>query len=107
MASYAVTPNAALAGRTEQTGTPEFPANIFYVDPDEFAEFTRELTALSEIASDGNPELQRDELIDRSVIRFIDDRVLGSPLLTPEAPAPSADEIGDPPNYYVRVGSEA
>jgi hypothetical protein len=70
MASYAVTPNAALAGRTEQTGTPEFPANIFYVDPDEFAEFTRELTALSEIASDGNPELQRDELIDRSVIRF-------------------------------------
>jgi hypothetical protein len=79
--SYAVTPNAELAGTVERIGTGDEPGTAFYVSPQEFSGFQAELEALTDIASDSNPTIHRDEILDRGVIRFIEDKVLGSGLL--------------------------
>lgn len=79
--TYSVTPNAGRAGRTERIGPLDPPSTVFYVTPDEFAAFTRELAELAELTGSISDSLHRDDVIDRSVIRFIDEQVLESPFL--------------------------
>ncbi|GIE84738.1 hypothetical protein [Actinoplanes regularis] len=81
---YSVTPDDTRAGTVGEVGSEESPATVFYVTGEEFAAFTTELWELAEIASGGNPRVRRDELLDRAVIRFIEDRVVGSGRLRPE-----------------------
>jgi hypothetical protein len=89
-ASYTVTPHPALAGTTDRFAFGTMPCTVFYVSPAEYAGYAAELEELAEIASDANPRLRRDDLLDRAVIRFVDRQVLGSPLLAPL----DADTVG-------------
>ena len=90
---YVVTPNERQAGRVEQIREPERLRLVFYVTHDEFTTFAAELADLAEIASDAVPELRRGELLDRAVVRFLDERVLGDPRVLEER----GDAVGRAP----------
>ncbi|GAA2867383.1 hypothetical protein Acy02nite_10220 [Actinoplanes cyaneus] len=86
---YTVTPNVALAGRTERFIRPwawedQQQAVVFYVSPAEFAVLLDDLAALADTeAGNVHSVVRRDKVLDHPVIRFIEDRVLTSPLLDP------------------------
>ncbi|BCY06433.1 hypothetical protein [Actinoplanes sp. L3-i22] len=81
---YSITPDDTRAGTIRDVGIPDEPATVFYVTGEQFAGFVAELWELAEIASDSNPSVRRDEVLDRSVIRFIDERILTSDRLSPQ-----------------------
>lgn len=81
-ASYAVTPNASRASEVIQMGPPDAPTTIFFVQPDEFVEFRRELEDLAERTAE-RPLPRRNEVLDLNVMRFADEYVLGSSRLNP------------------------
>ena len=90
---YSVVPDQARAGTEEQfdwpfdwpdTGTPPRPT-IFYVTPEAFAGLAADLDALSDIAGNVHSVVRRADVVDHGVVRFIEDRILSSPLLTPES----------------------
>jgi hypothetical protein len=84
---YVVTPNDALAGRTERFerpwGRPESrDGTVFYVTSAQFAELRADLEALWEVAGNVHSGARRDDLRDRPVLRLIEDRVLVAPWLS-------------------------
>jgi hypothetical protein len=89
-APYSVTPDQARAGTEEQSAWPfDWPdasepprPTIFYVTPEEFARYAADLDALSEIAGNVHSVVRRADVADHDVIRFIEDRMLESTLLT-------------------------
>ena len=90
-APYSVTPDHGRAGTQEQLdwpfdwpdpGEPPRPT-IFYVSPDEFARYAADLDALSRIAGSVHSVVRRIDVADHDVVRFIESRILESPLLTP------------------------
>jgi len=87
-APFAVTPNAALAGRADTfTLDAGGPANtVFYVTAEEYAAYRDDLAALAESASDSVPSVRHDDVTGLAVIRFVDERVL--PHVSPDAVAP-------------------
>lgn len=87
---YTVTPNARLAG-TDETFTwlvPEMPEPVrravFYVTGDEFSRYTADIAALSESIGGVHSFVRVDQLRDHEVIRFVERRIVASPLLSPE-----------------------
>jgi hypothetical protein len=86
---YVVTPNDTLAGRTEQFDRPwpikeNDQAAVFYVSQTEFAPLIAELEALADSEVGGKyPAVRRDEMLSNPVIRFVEERILTSPLLDP------------------------
>ncbi|GLY01587.1 hypothetical protein [Actinoplanes sp. NBRC 101535] len=85
-AVYAVTPNAALAGRSERFERPwaadgSRDGAVFYTGVEEFAVLRADLEELGDIAGGVHSVVQRDTLIEHPVIRFLEDRVLDSPWL--------------------------
>ncbi|KUL25034.1 hypothetical protein [Actinoplanes awajinensis] len=82
---YTVTPNAALAGRTERFTLPWGSADqpegvVFYTSPAEFAVLLDDLEALAGTeAGKVHSGVRRDDVLGRPVIRFVEERVLGSP----------------------------
>lgn len=88
LASYVVTPNDSLAGTTDRiTWSPdgEEPGDgvVFYTTGEEFAQFERELTELSEILYRRFPEKAASTLRDYAVVRFLEEKVADSGLLRP------------------------
>jgi hypothetical protein len=77
--AISVTPNAALAGQVQEISSPNGDSIVFYVTTAEFATFEAELLKLTDIASDSIPSVRRDDVLDRAVIRFVDERVLEEP----------------------------
>ena len=77
--AISVTPNAALAGQVEEISSPNGDSIVFYVTPTEFATYEAELMELTDIASDAIVSVRRDDVLDRAVIRFVDERVLEEP----------------------------
>jgi hypothetical protein len=87
---YTVTPNARLAG-TDDTFTwlaPEIPDElrraVFYVTADEFGRYTADIATLSEFVGGLRTFVRVDQLRDYEVIRFVERRIVESPLLQPE-----------------------
>lgn len=97
-AEYSVTPDDDRAGTEEQFDWPyDWDASpspprptIFYVTAEEFARLSGDLEALSDIAGNLHSFVRRDEVADHEVVRFIERRILDSPLLSPG----SAHSIG-------------
>jgi hypothetical protein len=92
---YVVTPNDALAGRAERFerpwGRPESRASVvFYVSAAEFAGLRDDLEALWDVAGNLHSTARRDDLRDRPVVRFLEERVLTPEWLSP----PDAAAIG-------------
>lgn len=87
-APFAVTPNAALAGRAETftLGAGEPPNTVFYVTAEEYAAYRDDLAALAGPASDSVPSVRHDDVAELAVIRFVDERVLRH--VSPDAVAP-------------------
>jgi hypothetical protein len=86
--AYSVTPNARLAGRSEQFAwsagaVPALPSTVFYVAPGDFDRWAEELDALTADAGGLHSPVRRDDVLDTSVMQFVDRQVLGSPLLDP------------------------
>jgi len=90
---YSVTPDQARAGTEEQfdwpfdwpdTGEPPRPT-IFYVTPEAFAGYAADLDALSDIAGNVHSVVRRADVADHVVVRFVEDRILSSPLLSAES----------------------
>ncbi|WP_189334777.1 hypothetical protein [Actinoplanes ianthinogenes] len=86
---YTVTPNDALAGQTDRFALPwgfddRQEGVVFYTDRAEFAVLLDDLAALADTeAGNVHSTVRRDAVRDHPVIRFIEDRVLKSPLLHP------------------------
>jgi hypothetical protein len=88
LSSYAVTPNDTLAGTEEQIGwhSPDpldEPGFVYYVKAEEFARFSADLDALTEIAHNLHSRVRVSDLRDREVVAFIERRIVASPLLKP------------------------
>jgi hypothetical protein len=92
-APYSVVPDQARAGTEEQFAWPlDWPGpdepprpTVFYVTPEQFARYSADLETLSEIAGNVHSVVRRADVADHDVVRFIEDRILESPLLTPES----------------------
>ncbi|MFI1988204.1 hypothetical protein [Actinoplanes sp. NPDC020271] len=86
---YTVTPNVALAGRTESFLRPwgwedQQQGVVFYTSPPEFAMLLDDLAALADTdAARVHSTVRRDEVLDHPVIGFIEERILASPWLDP------------------------
>ncbi|MCI4065027.1 hypothetical protein MRQ36_21665 [Micromonospora sp. R77] len=88
---YSVTPDETRAGTEEQFDWPydwDAPLppphpTVFYVTPEEFARLSADLEALSDIAGKLHSFVRREEVVDHEVVRFIERRILDSPLLAP------------------------
>jgi hypothetical protein len=95
---YSVTPDEARAGAEEQFDWPfdwDDPATrprptVFYVTPEEFARLRADLEELSDIAGSLHSFVRRSDVTEHEVVRFIERRILDSPLLTPD----SANSVG-------------
>ncbi|MBO3737757.1 hypothetical protein [Actinoplanes flavus] len=90
-AQYSVTPDPARAGTEEQLawpfdwagdGDPPRPT-IFYVTPEEFTRYAGDLEALSEFAGGIHSVVRRSAVTGHPVVRFLEERVLASPRLSP------------------------
>ncbi|MCI4065025.1 hypothetical protein MRQ36_21655 [Micromonospora sp. R77] len=96
--AYSVTPDETRAGTEEQFDWPydwDAPLppphpTVFYVTPEEFDRLSADLDALSEIAGNVHSVVRRSEVLDHEVVRFIERRILDSPLFSP----PNARSIG-------------
>ena len=78
---YGVTPSTDRASRIEQVGPPDLRSTIFYVTPAEFDRFLPELHELAEQTDDVVSSPTRAQVLDRAVVRFIDETILDSPHL--------------------------
>ncbi|WP_433347195.1 hypothetical protein ACQP25_29390 [Microtetraspora malaysiensis] len=95
---YSVTPDEARAGTEEQFDWPfdwDDPATrpcptVFYVTPKGFARLSADLEELSDTAGRLHSFVRRSDVTEHEVVRFIERRILDSPLLTPD----SAHSIG-------------
>lgn len=91
-AAYSVTPDAERAGTQERfpwpfdwphSDEPEPRPTTFYVSPDEFVRYVADLDTLAEIAGSVQSLRRRAEVVDHAAVRFVEDRILNSPLLAP------------------------
>jgi hypothetical protein len=91
-ASYAVTPNQALAGTEERFTWPfEWPyaddpiprCTVFYVTLEEFDRYAADLDHLSELAGNIHSGVRRAQVLEHDVVRFMERRILDSSWLTP------------------------
>jgi len=92
-AHYSVTPDPTRPGTDERLdwpfdwpdpGEPPHPT-IFYVTPEEFAHLSADLDTLSKVAGNVHSVIRRAELADHDAVRFVDNRILTSPLLSPDS----------------------
>ncbi|MCI4065026.1 hypothetical protein MRQ36_21660 [Micromonospora sp. R77] len=98
LTDYSVTPDDERAGTAEQFDWPfdwTDPATrprptVFYATSDEFDRLSADLEKLSDFAGELHSLVQRSEVLDHEVVRFIERRILDSGLLTPD----SANSIG-------------
>lgn len=76
---FAVTPNAALAGRVDEftVGQGDPPNTVFYVTAEDFAAYRDDLASLAETAGGSLPKVRHDDVADLAVVRFLDAHVLG------------------------------
>jgi hypothetical protein len=86
---YVVTPNDALAGGADRFEKPwgrprSRDGIVFYVTAAQFAELRADLESLWDLAGNVHSTARRDELLDRPVIQFIEDRVLVPQWLFPD-----------------------
>ncbi|WIM97981.1 hypothetical protein ACTOB_001549 [Actinoplanes oblitus] len=86
---YAVTPNDELAGQSHRFVRPwgvedRQEGVVFYTGTAEFAALLDDLAALADTrAGNVHSVVRRDAVLDHPVIRFLEDRILPSPLLHP------------------------
>jgi hypothetical protein len=98
LTDHSVTPDETRAGTEEQfdwpfdwdASSPPPRPTVFYVTSEEFARLSADLEDLTDIAGKLHSFVRRDEVADREVVRFIEHRILDSPLLSPR----SAQMIG-------------
>ncbi|MFC4145228.1 hypothetical protein ACFO0M_03065 [Micromonospora mangrovi] len=98
LTDYSVTPDDERAGTADQFDWPfewTDPATrprptVFYVTADEFDRLSSDLEELSDVAGELHSFVRRSEVLEHEVVRFIERRILDSPLLTPD----SANSIG-------------
>jgi hypothetical protein len=91
--NYSVTPDPERTGTEEQFDWPydwddPLPPprpTVFYVTSQEFARLSADLQALSEIAGKVHSTVRREQVADHEVVRFIESRILDSPLLSPDS----------------------
>jgi hypothetical protein len=87
--TYTVTPNQRLAGTDEAFTwlSPDVPEElygaVFYVTAEEFSDYTADIAALSETIGGLRTFVRVDTLRDHEVIRFVERRIVDSPLLLP------------------------
>ncbi|HEU4422589.1 MAG TPA: hypothetical protein VFR67_08610 [Pilimelia sp.] len=85
-APYIVTPNEPLAGTDEAFRWPadaDDETAVFYVEPREFAGYSAELDALTEIVGDAYPDKRVADLRHYGVVAFLERRVVSSARLAP------------------------
>ena len=80
---YCVSFSQTRAGRVEALGPLQPPSVVFYVTPAEFMHYTGELTQLADMTGEPGVRLHRDTVLDRDVMRLIDERILGRPGIDP------------------------
>jgi hypothetical protein len=91
-APYAVTPDPVRAGTEErfawpwpvEAGEPAMPPRtVLYVTPQEFAELSVDLAGLTEVAGRVHSVVRREAVAEHEAVRFVERRILDSPLLEP------------------------